>query len=134
MLLITIIQAHVWEGEPFWNQNLALVYGSVCFGLMLLALVIRDYRLVHYGPLIPPSRQLTPEQVEGIRRALENHDFAAAIRSFRSAVPNAPRREAALLGLRIPRQLGRGLIEAPYSFGTCARVPAYSTATWPWPH
>ena len=45
---MTAIQAHVWEGESIFGQ-ISQIYGSIYFGLAILGMVIRDYRLVHYG-------------------------------------------------------------------------------------
>jgi tRNA A-37 threonylcarbamoyl transferase component Bud32 len=91
MLLMTTIRAHVWEGESIWGQ-VGLVYLSTFTGLATLSLVIRDYRLVNYGM---PSRQLTAEQIEPIRRVLEEDcDLAAAIRRYREAAPDASLAEA----------------------------------------
>ncbi len=91
MLLLSTIRAHVWEGESIWGQ-MSLVYLSIIVGLATLAIVIRDFRLVHYST---PSRQLTVEQIEPVRRALEEDcDFAVAIRRYREAVPEAALAEA----------------------------------------
>jgi len=70
MLLVKMVQAHVWEGEAIRWQIL-WIYISNYWGLATLGMVIRDYRLVHYGT---SSRQLTAEQIEPIRRALEDYD------------------------------------------------------------
>src|SRR5438046_858070 len=90
VLLVKTIQAHVWEGESILGQVLQ-IYASTFFGLATLSFVIRDYRLVHYGLA---SRQLTPEQIEPIRQAMEDFDLLAAIRLFRKAVPDAGLPEA----------------------------------------
>jgi predicted Ser/Thr protein kinase len=73
MLLVTAIQAHVWEGESILDLSLLGIYCSIYFGVATLGIVVRDYRLVHYG--IPASlesassRQLTAEQIGPVRRA-----------------------------------------------------------------
>jgi hypothetical protein len=93
MLLVTTIQAHVWEGESIFDQILQL-YASIFFGLATLGMVIRDYRLVNYGIDYGASRQLTEAQIEPIRRALEDRDLRAAIKRYRETVPDAGRSEA----------------------------------------
>jgi hypothetical protein len=93
MLLVTAVQAHVWEGESFWPY-LAMMYFSIYVGLWTLGIAIRDYRLVHYGTSASFSRQLTVEQIEPIRRALEDHNLRAAIERYREAVPDAGLTEA----------------------------------------
>ena len=90
MLLVKTIQAHVWEGESIWRQ-MAVVYLSIFWGLAILGIVIRDYRLVHFGT---SSRQLTAEQIEPIRRAMEDWDVVTAINLYREAVPDADVAEA----------------------------------------
>jgi tRNA A-37 threonylcarbamoyl transferase component Bud32 len=91
ILLMATIRAHVWEGDSIWGE-ISLVYLSIILGLATLAVVIRDYRLVHYGT---PSRQLTAEQIESVSRALkEDYDLATAIRRYREAVPEAGLAEA----------------------------------------
>ena len=62
ILLVTTIQAHVWEGEWIWGP-IGLIYLSIYLGLAILGIVIRDYRLVHYGT---SGRQLTAEQIESL--------------------------------------------------------------------
>jgi tRNA A-37 threonylcarbamoyl transferase component Bud32 len=83
--LAKAIEAHVWEGESIWRQVLG-IYGSVYFGLAILGILIRDYRLALYGA---HSRHLTAEQIEPIRRAMEDFDVPAAITLYRAAVPDA---------------------------------------------
>jgi hypothetical protein len=95
LFLVKTIEAHVWEGESILGQ-LGLIYCSIyCsiyLGLAILGMVIRDYRLVHYGT---SSRQLTAAQIEPIRRALEeDYDLPAAIKRYREAAPEAGSAEA----------------------------------------
>ena len=68
-------------------------------------MVIRDYRLVNYGPSSKPSRQLTAEQIEPIRRALEDDDWRAAIKRYREAVPDAGWTEAVQYVVRLRESL-----------------------------
>ena len=51
MVLVTGIQAHVWEGESILSMIFCLfwIYPSVTFGLLIFGKVIRDYRMIHYG-------------------------------------------------------------------------------------
>ena len=90
MLLVTTIRAHVWEAESIWRQ-LGPIYLPIYIGLAIFGTLIRDYRLVHYGT---SSRQLTAEQIELIRRALEDHNLRAAVKRYREAVPEAGSAEA----------------------------------------
>jgi tRNA A-37 threonylcarbamoyl transferase component Bud32 len=129
VLLVTILlQAHVWEAEPVLG-NLGLIYVLVYFGLAILGLVIRDYRLVHFG--IPAaqerasSRQLSGEEIEPIRRALEDHDWRAAIERYREAVPDANAWEAKKSVYRLFASLR---VEHPEMFV----VPPLSLATLNW--
>jgi hypothetical protein len=94
MLLVTAIQANVWEGESIIGQIFP-IYGSIYFGLAMLAIVIRDYRLVNYGVHSSMSSlQLTEAQIEPIRRALEDRDFRGAVKCYREAAPDTGREEA----------------------------------------
>jgi tRNA A-37 threonylcarbamoyl transferase component Bud32 len=106
MLLVTAIQAYIWEvkvtNAAESLQGLAVLLLSALFAtcsiqcaFMFLGLVIRDYRLVHYG-IIPDSKdcfgrwqQLTPAQVDSMYRALKDGNWPAAIERFREAAPNA---------------------------------------------
>ncbi|MFI5380681.1 MAG: serine/threonine protein kinase, partial [Tepidisphaerales bacterium] len=90
MVLVKAIQAQVWEGEPI-QPKISLIYLSICVALTILGIVVQDYRLVHYGTF---NRKLTAEQIEPIRRALEDRDGPAAIKHFREAVPEAGLLEA----------------------------------------
>ena len=90
VLLAKTIQAHVWEGESILGPILT-IYLVVYIGLAILGIVIRDYRLVHYGT---SSRQLTAEQIQPVRRALEGFDLPAAIEHYREAAPEAGWAEA----------------------------------------
>ena len=80
----------MWEGVPIRTQ-IVYIYSSIYWGLAILSVVIQDYLLVHYGP---SSRQLTAEQSEPIRRAMEDFHVAAAINLYRKAVPDAGLMEA----------------------------------------
>ena len=93
MLLVTAIQAHVWEGELILFGILR-IYVSIYFGLATWGIVIRDYRLVHYGMPSTSRIQLTAEQLEPVRRALEDFDWPAAFKCFREAAPDASLAEA----------------------------------------
>ncbi len=90
MLLVTTIQAHVWEGESIIGP-IATIYFSIYFGLAALGVAIRDYFRVHNGT---SSRQLTAEQIEPIRRALEDYDWGVAIKRYREALPDLGQVEA----------------------------------------
>ena len=96
-LLAKIIEAHVWEGESILGQ-IGLIYWPIFCGIAILGIVIRDYRLVHYGlpakEIGSPGRQLTAEQFVSIRRSLEEHDLLGAIERCRQAVPDASFKEA----------------------------------------
>jgi hypothetical protein len=100
-LMVVSIQALVWEAEPILPQ-LIPIYGSTFFGLAALALVIRDYRRAIYGA---PSRQLTPEQIEPIRQAMEEFDVVTAVRCYRDAVPDAGLAEAREYAIRLAESL-----------------------------
>ncbi len=95
MGMATAIQAYVWEGEAVPGQIIAgcaLSFLSIECGLLILRTVIQDYRLINYGTSSPsskPSRQLTAEQIEPIRRALDENDWVAAVARYRVAVPDA---------------------------------------------
>jgi hypothetical protein len=91
ILLATVIRAHVWEGYEISALRILLIYSLIYFGVATLGIVIRDYRLVHYGLPSSPSAQLTPEQIEPIRRALEDQNLWAAIKRYREAVPGTGR-------------------------------------------
>jgi tRNA A-37 threonylcarbamoyl transferase component Bud32 len=105
MLLMITIQAKVWEGESILGQ-IGWIYMFIYLGLVILGMVIRDYRLVHYGtPSQPPARQLTAEQIEPIRRAMEDWDVAAAIKRYREAVPDAGWMEANRYVVRLAESL-----------------------------
>ena len=98
MGLANAIEAHVWEGESILGQ-IALLYLPIYFGIAILGMVIRDYRLVHYGlpaksEIGSPGRQLTAVQIISIRRALEEFDLQGAIERCRQAVPDASLKEA----------------------------------------
>jgi hypothetical protein len=118
MLMVTAIQAHIWEGKvtvpggglagpAFLLLSAMFAYGSIQYGFMILALVIRDYRLVHYG-IIPDSKdclvrwqQLTPAQVDSMYRSLKAGNWQAALECFREAAPNASETDANQYVLRL---------------------------------
>jgi hypothetical protein len=85
MLLVATIRAFVWDGQAELVP-LLFAYFSIYFALATLGLVIRDYRLVHYGM---SSAQLTAEQIEPIRRAMEDWDVLAAVSLYQKALPDA---------------------------------------------
>jgi len=124
MLLVTAIQAHVWEGESILGK-ISLTYLPIFFGLISLGLGIRDYRLVNYGPSSLPSRQLTAEQLEPIRCALEYRDLRAAIKRYREAAPDADRKEAIQYVVRLMESLRA---QHPDKFGP----PPLSLSTLNW--
>jgi len=90
MLLASTVRAYVWEGESVWGQ-IGMIYLPIYIGLVMFHSVVHDYRLVHYGT---SSRQLTAEQIEPIRNAMEGWNVQAAIRHYRKAVPDAGALEA----------------------------------------
>jgi tRNA A-37 threonylcarbamoyl transferase component Bud32 len=102
MLLVKTIQAHVWEGEFIRSGQMCFICCSIYWGLATLGIVIRDYRLVHYGT---SSRQLTAEQIEPIRRAMEGYDVMAATKRYREAVPGAGATEAHRYVIRLADSL-----------------------------
>jgi serine/threonine protein kinase len=101
MLLVTAIQANVWEGEPI-ARSLALAYCPIYCGVLALGIAIRDYRRTYYGPAKTSMRQLSLEEIEPIRRALlEDRDFKAAVQRYHETVPEAPMREAKQYVIRL---------------------------------
>ena len=100
VLLVKTIQAHVWEGESIDLWQIVGIYILIDWGLAALGMVIRDYRLVHYGPPpAPESRKLNAEQIESIRSTLEHDDdldYWAAVKRYRKVVPGAGIGEAIL--------------------------------------
>lgn len=100
-LIVTTIRAHVWEGDSI-AAELFPIYASTYFGLAFIGLLIRDYRLTEYGA---PSRSLTTEQIEPIRRAMEDYDLLAAVKSYRAAVPEASLAEASDYAIRLAESL-----------------------------
>ena len=62
---------------------------SIECGLITLGIVIRYYHLVNYGPSSKSSLPLTAEQIEPIRRALEDDDWRTAHERYREAMPKA---------------------------------------------
>ncbi len=118
MLLAKAIQAHIWEGEAIFGR-LIQVYPSIYFGLVTIGWAIRDYRLSLTGAT---SRQLTAEQIEPIRLAMEDFDVMAAIKHYRVAVPDAGLAEASQYVLRLAESLraqhpGK-FVPPPMSLGT----------------
>jgi len=102
MLLGLAIGAYVWEGGSLLTLDMLTIYASIYFGLAMLGLVVRDYRLVHYGL---PSRQLTAEEIGAIRRALEDQNWPTAIKVYRRAVPGAGLGEAQQFVIRLFEKL-----------------------------
>lgn len=123
LLLIKMIQAHVWEGVAPSSGNYFGVFASVWWGLFLMSHVLRDYRITHFGL---PSRQLAPDQLAPIRRALEQFDLPAAIRLYRQGVPDAGVAEANDYCMRLAETLRT---QHPGKFGP----PPLSLATLNWP-
>jgi hypothetical protein len=95
MLLITAIAAYVWEDDAILGAVLP-VYGAIFFGIAMFVTLIQDYRLVLYGTPSPSDRRLTTEQIEPIRKALEDLNWSAAIKRYREAVPDAGMAEATI--------------------------------------
>jgi hypothetical protein len=92
MAMVTGIQVYVWECESWSGQIFGPWAGSLLSiecGLITLGMVIRHYHLVNYGPSSKSSRPLTAEQIEPIRRALEDDDWRNAHERYREAVPKA---------------------------------------------
>ncbi len=90
MFLAKAIQTYVWEGYSIWRKVFG-IYGSIYFGIAILGILIRDYRLRLHGAA---SRHLTPEQIATITRAMEDYNVPAAIKLYRQAVPDARLGEA----------------------------------------
>ena len=101
IVLVKVIQANVWEREPMGSYFLT-IYPSVFFAFMIFGVLLRDYRLVHYGPA---SRALTAEQIESIRQAMEDYDMVTAINLYREAVPDASLGEAQEYAERLAESL-----------------------------
>jgi hypothetical protein len=102
MLLVMAIQAHVWEGEFIRIGDIAEIYLAIYFGLVILGIVVQDYRLVHFGTSGKSFPQLTAEQLEPIRRTLEeDYDVPGAIRLYRDAAPEAGLAEAKRYVIRL---------------------------------
>ncbi len=102
-LLVSAIKVLVWKSE--WSFAHVFFLFFLGYGLALLRIVIRDYRLVHYGLPGAPSRQLTPEQLESIRRALEETGLNAAVKHYREAFPDAGFLEANLFVVSLAKHL-----------------------------
>jgi serine/threonine protein kinase len=119
--LVTVIKVHVWEGASLFGEFLPIMIPIllIFFGLWLLGLVIRDYRLVNYGPSTTPNRQLTAEQIESIRSALEDYlwgkyNWLAAVKCYRKAVPDAGWLEARQYVFRLADSLtAQGKFDPP---------------------
>ena len=101
LLLVMDIHAYVWEGALIGLLS-SQAYVPIYFALRTLGMVIRDFRVVHYGPA---SRQLTAEQIEPMRRALADWDVTAAEDLFRQAVPEADFAEAHAYVVRLTESL-----------------------------
>ncbi len=121
VLLAMTIQASVWEAESI-SDHLAAIYLLVYSGLATLGLVIRDYRLIHYGLPGSSKRELPAEQIEPIRQALESRDMTAAIARYREAVPEAGLPEARnyvfTLMIKLRRQQPDKFALSPLSLNT----------------
>jgi tRNA A-37 threonylcarbamoyl transferase component Bud32 len=105
MLLVATIQAHVWEGALILRQ-IGFIYCSTYFGLAILGVVVRDYRMVHFGIGSGTSSQrLTAEQIEPISRALVDRDFRTAAEYYRDARPDASKLEAQQYVIRLYHSL-----------------------------
>ena len=125
---------HVWEGEPIWGL-LSGIYFSIWIGLELMRLVVRDYRLVHYGTPaspIPGLPQITEEQAPAFRAAdvkaraaMETWDQQAAIKAYREALPGFKHRDAFLLVVKLQQKLRA---EQPEKFA----YPPFSLANISW--
>jgi serine/threonine protein kinase len=96
-LLARTIQVHVWEGGSIWRDFFG-IYASIYFGITIVGILIRDYRLRLHGAA---SRHLTPEQIAAITRAMEDYNVPAAIKLYRQAVPDAGIGEANQYVLRL---------------------------------
>ena len=101
ILLLMTIQAHVWEGGSIFDV-VFLIYALVYCGLLIVGTASKDYRLVRFGT---SSRQLTAEQIEPIRHAMEDYDVMAAIKLYREAVPDAGVKEAHQYVIRLADSL-----------------------------
>jgi hypothetical protein len=120
-LMAMSIQAHVWEGVPllvFFSP----IYCSMYFGLMSFGFLIRDYRRANFGAA---SRQLTEEQIESIRRAIEDFDIRSAVNLYTKAVPDAERLEAVQFVTQYAKNLKK---QKPEKFAP----PTFSFATLNW--
>ena len=114
VLLVDTIRAHVWEGEPIWGL-LSGIYFSIWIGLELMRLVVRDYRLVHYGATVSPIPglpQMTEEQAAAFRAAdkkaraaMETWDQQAALKIYRDALPDFKKPDALLLVMNLQKVL-----------------------------
>jgi hypothetical protein len=124
LVLAKTIHAHVWEGESIFRQ-VSLIYLLVYFGLVMIGFVIRDYRLVHYGMPSMAIPQLIAEQIEPIRRSLEDHNLRVAVKRYREAVPGAGWREANRYVIRLFQTLQA---QEPDKYGP----PPMSLATLNW--
>ena len=112
MFLVKTIQAYVWEEEAIW-AHLAIAYASIYWGLSILGIAVRDYRLVYYGAPSTPGKVLpeaTAEQAaasraasEKARAAMEKWDQQAAIKIYRDA--GLTHRDAMLAAMNIGRKL-----------------------------
>jgi tRNA A-37 threonylcarbamoyl transferase component Bud32 len=113
-LLAVTIRAHVWEGEPIWSA-IGSVYFSIWIGLGTMRLVVRDYRLVHYGTPVAPIPGLPPmteEQAtafrgaeEKARAALQTWDQQAALKAYREALPGFKKRDAYWFVVKLQTEL-----------------------------
>ena len=79
----------MWEGAPRFLDTLTAVYIPGWFGLWLLSLVVRDYRLATFG-----RPTLTKEQRDAIDSKLLEFGRISAIKLYLEALPSASLAEA----------------------------------------
>jgi tRNA A-37 threonylcarbamoyl transferase component Bud32 len=84
------IRAHVWEAASL-AEPLLHAFGSIFFGSLALASVVRDAQISRYGVR---SRALDAQQQAALRSAMEDFDLPRAIRIYREAHPEASAFEA----------------------------------------
>jgi tRNA A-37 threonylcarbamoyl transferase component Bud32 len=111
VFLVTAIKAKIWEGYSIWNViwlgeeiSFFLIWG----GAEIFGKLIRDYRLVHYGPSATPGPQLTSEQyaaLEKVGAAMVKWDERGARKIYREAMPNSRPGEAAIYVFRLGKAM-----------------------------
>jgi tRNA A-37 threonylcarbamoyl transferase component Bud32 len=119
--LVIVMKAYIWEGTSRFGDWLG-VYSSVWFGLTLIALAVRDYRLAVFGA---PVRQLDRPQIDEIQQYLMTMHIPGAIRSYRRFFPDASLEEAHSYVLSIAAKLHT---ESPNKM----KPPALSLANLNW--